>query len=243
MAETPYALPQNLLRLFEAQDDLIPWALEKISETKHLQDQIDFIHEYMNGVKFAKESGRKGNRHTALCGLFMRSFEMLALGLRGCLSGSYHTSAMACRDLLETAFLIDFLMDRHGEPEMWLDANLKDVRGKYSPSEVRKYLDKRDGNSDRKRKAHYDMLSTLGAHPTPHALNMRRDGQQIIHLGPFKQADLVRECVEELAKSLLTLSPLLWRYLQEIPNSAGAVSVLALRVQKTWELYFRAEKY
>jgi len=233
-----YALPENFYRLWEAHDDLLGWAQEKISETDCLEDHIDSISTYMTGVKFTQESGIKSDRHTALCGLFMRSFEMMSLGLRSCLTGSYHASAMAARDLIETAFLLDFLMDNDGEPERWLVATLPDVRNKYSPRKVREYLDKRDGFTELKRKAHFDMLSTLGAHPTPFSLNLRRDGQGIIHLGPFKQSDLLRGCVEELAKCALSLYPRLLSYVDELPENDSTFAALALRMQKTRAKHF-----
>jgi hypothetical protein len=237
-----YQLPDNFLRLWQAHDELIPWATEKISDVEHLKDHVDLISTYMTGVKFAQESSVSSARHTAICGLLMRSFEMLSIGLRSCLSGSYHASAMAARDLIETAFLLDFLLDQPGEPERWLIADLSDLsgNGKYSPRKVREYLDQRDGYTERKRKKHFDMLSTLGAHPTPYGFSLRRDGHGNINLGPFKQADLVRECIEELAKCTLSLMPSLIAYIDELPDYQPTQALLSLRLQKTRELYFRS---
>jgi hypothetical protein len=236
-----YSLPENFYRLWQAHDELMPWAVEKLSEVEHLQDHVAMISVYMTGVKFAQESGVKSDRHTALCGLFMRSFEMLSIGLRSCLGGSYHASAMAARDLLETGFLLDFLLDQEGEPERWLKASIADLRnpGKYSPRKVRDYLDRRDGLIERKRKQHFDLLSTLGAHPTPFGFNLRRDGHGNINLGPFKQSKLIQECVEELATCTLTLLPSLIEYVKELPNGRGTHAVLSLRLQKTRERYFK----
>jgi hypothetical protein len=233
-----YRLPENFYRLWRAHDELLPWATEKLDEVEHLKDHVDLISVYMSGVKFAQDCEVKSERHTALCGLLIRSFDMLSMGLRSCLSGSYYASAMSARDLIETAFLLDFLLDHEGEPERWLHSSLDELRGKYSPSAIRKYLDGRDGYKERKRKQHFDMLSTLGAHPTPYGFNLRRDGHGHINSGPFKNSELLKECVEELAKCTLSLMPSLIEYVDELPEGRGTLAVLSLRLQKTREKYF-----
>jgi len=43
--------------------------------------------------------------------------------LRSAMSGNYTGSAMYARDLLETQFLLGYLLDELGRPEAWLSSD------------------------------------------------------------------------------------------------------------------------
>ena len=83
------------------------------------------------------------------------------------------------------------------------------------------------------------MLSTLGAHPTPAAFKLKRDRTRAINAGPFRQAELLREVLEELAKISLLLTTLVLKYLNELDGADLPKSVLSLMLQKNYELYFK----
>jgi hypothetical protein len=233
-----HAIPENFRLIWAASDQLISWAEIKIAESSHLVGHLSLIEIYMSGVQVVQRTKIKSDRHTALAGLFMRTFDALSHSVRAATSGNYSGAAMYARDLLETHFLIDFLLDEVGRPEKWLHATPKQIKGEFSPSNIRRKLDERDGFTTEQRKQHYDLLSTLGAHPTPFALDLKRDGTRSINSGPFKHEELLRELIEEFAKICLVLSTNIVKYLAELENSAEAIAAISLTLQKNQSLYF-----
>ncbi|WP_218820783.1 hypothetical protein, partial [Haematobacter missouriensis] len=175
----------------------------------------------------------------ALCGLFLRSFDGLSQCVRSAMSGIFTGSVMFARDLLETSFLISFLMSEPGRPEAWLKADARTVKRTYAPLSIRKALDDRDGFFEMKRKAHYDRLSQL-THPTPFALDLKRDGQGLIHSGPIKQIELLKACLEEAAIASILLGECLLRYCRdEVANGRSLSSRLSIALQRTREVYLK----
>lgn len=239
MSRVKWVVPENLHRLWRAEDALMSWAEEILLGEQYLQDHIVMIEAYMDCVEFMRISGKKGDRHTALGGLFLRTFDAMSHCIRGALSGNYSGSAMYARDLLETQFLIAYLMEETGRPEAWLRAKPDTVRRDYPPRKIREALDERDGFKERKRKKNYDALSALGIHPTPAALAMKRDGTKSINSGPFKQAQLLEACIQEAARAAFPLGGLLRKYCNsEIPDGPKHSSRLSLVLQQTQVTYF-----
>ncbi|ETA50177.1 hypothetical protein GQA70_04950 [Ponticoccus alexandrii] len=146
---------------------------------------------------------------------------------------------MYARDILETQFLLSFLMDEPGRPEEWLSSDPKASIKKYKPVVIRKYLDERDGFLKNKRMQSYKVLSTLGTHPSPGGLELKRDGGKAIHSGPFKQRDTLEKCIQEAARVVLPLCAMLHEYtVSEIENGSSMSSRLALILQRARMKYF-----
>jgi hypothetical protein len=228
-------ISENLQRLWAAEDQLWAWAIEVVHKQDHLLDFLEFIETYMSCVEQMRRVVPDGDRHFALASLFLRTFDDLSHALRYCMSGNYRGSAMYLRDLLETDFLLDYLMAENGRPEAWLKASDEDIRTLYAPSSVRTALDQRDGFTERKRKQRFDILSVLGVHPSPKGLELNRDGGRQIRTGPFKHSGSVQACIEEAARACLTLSSSLMQYLLEVPNVSECRTVLGLQRQKIGE--------
>lgn len=229
---------ENIRSLWQAGDELIEWAIQMISEEPYLFDHLEIIETYMDCVEAIRKSCEKTERHTALVGLFMRTFDNLGNGLRASFSGNYSGCAMYARDSVETSFLLDFLMDQQGMPEQWLHSNQNEIRQNFHTVDIRKYLDARDGFTEQKRKKHFQMLSTLGAHPAPQAFALRKDGTNRINCGPFKQKDLLIACMQETAKCALLLTDHIRSFSNEISDGAKITSRLALVQQRIRETYF-----
>lgn len=233
-------IPDNLRRLWAAEDDLTEWAEGIIAAEPNLIDHLDLIEAYMDCVQSIRIVIPSGNRHIALGGLYLRQFDSLSHGVRAALSGNYTGCVMYARDLLETEFLLDYLLDSEERPEAWLSASKDVIRNKYGAGKIRLELDKRDGFKAQKRKARFDMLSAMGSHPTPSSLDLKRDGTRAINAGPFKQADTLRQCVEELARGCAGGGGRLVRYCNaEIPAGTNRSSRLAITLQRTYERYIK----
>jgi hypothetical protein len=231
-------IPENFRRLWAAEDDLIGWAEGIIAASEELHDHLDLVEIYMDGVDAMRQLIPDGDRHLAIGGLFLRTWDALGHSVRAALSGNYTGSAMYSRDLLETHFLIDYLMEETGRPEAWLHADAATIRKDFHPATVRKALDERDGYQERNRKRRYDELSVLGSHPTPTAFNLKRDGARMINAGPFPHEKLLQACVQEAARAAIVLGSDLLSYIhREIPNGRSFTTRLALALQRTEQKY------
>jgi hypothetical protein len=232
-------VPPNLTRLWAAEDEMLAWATSVVASEEYLQDHLEMIGTYMDCVDMVRQSGPSGDRHIALVGLFLRTFDASSYCVRSAMSGNYTGCAMYARDILETQFLLSYLLDEPGRPEVWLSSDPKTSPEKYKPVVVRKYLDDRDGFVEKKRLKSYKALSTLGAHPSPGGLELKRDGGRAIRSGPFKQRNSLEQCIQEAARVILPLSGILHDYcIAEVKDGQILSSRLALILQRTREKYF-----
>ena len=239
MPKLSCVVPQNLTRLWAAEDEMMAWAATVVASEVYLQDHLEMIEAYMDCVEMVRRSRPSGERHVALVGLFLRTFDASSYCVRSAMSGNYTGCAMYARDLLETQFLLNYLLDKPGRPEAWMSTDPKTTPDEYKPAVIRKYLDERDGFEEKKRMQNYRALSTLGSHPSPGGLELKRDGSRAINSGPFKQRDTLEQCIQEAARVVLTLSALLLDYCNdEVKNGTKKSSRLALILQRTRIRYF-----
>jgi len=232
-------VPQNLTRIWAAEDEMMAWATTVVASEEYLQDHLEMIEAYMDCVEMVRRAGPSGDRHIALVGLFLRTFDASSYCVRSAMSGNYTGCAMYARDILETQFLLSYLLDQPGRPEAWLSMDPKTTPEEYQPVVIRKYLDNRDGFVEKKRMQSYKALSTLGSHPSPGGLELKRDGGKAIHSGPFKQRDTLEQCIQEAARVILPLCELLREYcISELENGLNMSSRLALILQRTRVKYF-----
>ena len=148
------------------------------------------------------------------------------------MSGNYTGCAMYARDLLETSFLLDYLLEKPGRPEAWLGINSKTVPQEYKPITIRKYLDDRDGYTEKRRATHYQMLCALGAHPSPAGFELKRNGAKLIKSGPFKQRESLEQCIQEAAKLTVLLAERLRQFcLSDFKDGKRISSTLSLKLQ------------
>ncbi len=219
---------------------MMVWATKVMASEEHLQDHLELIEAYMDCVETVRRMRPSGDRHVALVGLFLRTFDAASYCLRSAMSGNYTGSAMYARDILETQFLLSYLLDERGRPEAWLLSDPKKSPEEYKPVVIRKYLDNRDGFTERKREQNYKALSVLGTHPSPGGLELKRDGTKSIRSGPFKQRDTFIQCIQEAARVILPLSGMLRGYcVAEIKDGRKFSTRLALILQRTKEKYLR----
>jgi len=88
MPEMTYVVPKNLTRLWAAEDEMMVWATEVVASEDYLQDHLELIEAYMDCVEMVRKSGPSGDRHIALVGLFLRTFDASSYCVRSAMSGS-----------------------------------------------------------------------------------------------------------------------------------------------------------
>lgn len=131
--------------------------------------------------------------------LALRTFNSFASSAALLLRGYYQTSALIMRDVLETAFLLNLFHSDRAAITRWRTCTPKERRKTFGPVEVRKALDKRDGFTEKKRAARYEMFSELAAHPTMASVAMLRPNGLDARNGPFVDSSALDACLVELA--------------------------------------------
>jgi hypothetical protein len=234
MSKLSNVVPQNLVRLWAAEDETMVWAASVVASEEYLQDHLELIEAYMDCIEMVRRSGPSGDRHIALMVLFLRTFDASSYCVRSAMSGNYTGCAMYARDILETQFLLNYLLDKPGRPEAWLSTDPHNPPEEYQPVVIRKYLDVRDGFVEKKRMQNYKVLSTLGVHPSPGGLELKRDGSRTIRSGPFKQRETLEQCIQEAARVVLPLCGMLCDYCNaEVKDGQHMTSRLSLILQRT----------
>jgi hypothetical protein len=117
------------------------------------------------------------------------------------LAGYYQCSVMIQRDLLEVSFLLDYFKSNPKLIAEWKACSETERNKKFSAFEIRKFLDDRDGFTERKRAEHYKLLCNLGAHASYQGFQLLQpvpDGDA--HCGPFFAETSLTPTISELAK-------------------------------------------
>jgi hypothetical protein len=107
---------------------------------------------------------------------------------------------------METVFLIDYFAGDRALIECWRFADKRARLRDFGPVKVREALDARDGFTDKKRFAMYEMFSELAGHPTMKSAFMmrpQRDGNAVI--GPFMEAATLEAVVSEMGRLAIQL--------------------------------------
>jgi len=132
--------------------------------------------------------------------LGIRLFNACAASLKLLLSGYSQNAALQFRDILETAFLLDYL---HSDPALvteWRTSTRKVRMTKFAPAAVRRALDQRYGHTGNKRDAAYTLLCELASHPTYTGFQMLLADGVNAHCGPFVGDKTLKAALSELAK-------------------------------------------
>lgn len=133
--------------------------------------------------------------------LGIRLFNSCAACLKLMLSGYYQTATAQMRDILETAFLLDYFLTDRTLVSEWRNSDKKTRMNKFGPATIRKTLDDRDGLKERKREAAYNLLCELGTHPTSKGFQMLLIDGVNAHCGPFLENTALKAVMTELAKT------------------------------------------
>lgn len=147
--------------------------------------------------------------------LGVRLFNAAASAIKLALSGYYQTAFSQARDIMETGFLVDMLRTSPEKIAVWKGADDAKRREMFSPVEVRKALDSRDGNKEKKRAKLYKILSETASHATYKGFQLTTlDG--LGQIGPFVNEKMLKAWVEEM---VLRLGPSAVVYAKHFPKA------------------------
>jgi hypothetical protein len=104
------------------------------------------------------------------------------------------------RDILETGFLVDYLVTYPHKIAEWKAADKKARITHFGPGVVRTALDKRDGYTSGARKAVYDLISEAASHASYRSFALVANADKLGEIGPFFDEKKLGSWLEELAK-------------------------------------------
>ena len=149
------AIPERLRHLHAEEENLRKKAAEivagdqrfwiHLSTIKHTMDLADCLRQFPTSDEDLKLIQMLG----------MRLFNAFGASIKLGLSGYGHNSALIMRDILETVFMLDFFSSNRESIKHWRLASKKSRMQNFSPAQVRKALDIRDGLQGKKRAALY----------------------------------------------------------------------------------------
>lgn len=199
MPDTNDAIPPNLASLHAGEEFLHSKAIGLIAGDERLRLHLAITEAAMDLADVLRQFDTADEDLKVVQLLGMRTFNALGASVKLALSGYSQNSALILRDVLETVFLIDYFAGDRTLIERWCFADKKARLRDFGPVKVREALDARDGFTDKKRFAMYEMFSELAGHPKMKSAFMmrpQRDGDAAI--GPFMEATTLEAVVSEM---------------------------------------------
>ena len=195
-------IPEKLERLHTGEECLRLKSLEAIEADEDLSRHVALIEKAMDVLNVLSTNPPPGEDEDAKAVrlLGMRLFNGCAAAFQLIVSGYYQNAAMIMRDLLETVFLLGFFRLYPGKISDWRTANDAARKKVFAPVKIRIALDEKDGFTEKKRAAAYELLCELASHPTYKGLQMLAPKGQGHHCGPFFDSTALKPLIEELVK-------------------------------------------
>jgi hypothetical protein len=234
---------ENLERLHSFEEQLRVQAFQLIAHDKRLSMHVAIVAAAMDMIDVYRQTGSDGEDDKVVQLLGFRIFNDFASSIKLALSGYSQTAALILRDILETTFLIDHFRTDQPAIQRWRTACAKDREREFSPMEVRKYLDERDGFSDQKRKADYKLFSSLAAHPTMESFAMMRPNGMNAYCGPFLEKPTLEAVFSEMGKLAIQAGEVISEFMPAGAAVAHANIAIFNELKRVWlnEFYSQAD--
>jgi len=197
----PHAIPPNLASLHAGEEFLRGKAIGLVAADERLKLHLGITEAAMDLADVLRRFNTSDEDLKVVQLLGMRTFNAFGASAKLALSGYSQNSALILRDVLETVFLIDYFAGDRTLIGRWRFAEKKARMKDFGPVKVREALDARDGFTEKRRFAMYEMFSELAGHPTmKSAFMMRpeRDGDAVI--GPFLEATTLEAVISEMGR-------------------------------------------
>lgn len=194
-------IPAKLIGLHHCEEQLREKAVDLVQGDQRLLLHLAIVEAAMDLADAFRQLGTSDEDMKVIMMLGMRTFNAFGASLKLALSGYSQNSALILRDVMETVFLIDYFARDRTLIERWRFADKKARMKDFGPLQVREALDARDGFTEKKRFALYEMFSELAGHPNMKSALMMRplpDGDAVI--GPFMEATSLEAVISEMGR-------------------------------------------
>jgi hypothetical protein len=159
--------PQNFDLLAAGEDQIRQLSKAAIEASEDLSLHATMIEQAMNMLDYmSKRRPHADEDELVLQMLAARLFNSGASATKLMMGGYYQSTVMLMRDILETTFLLDFFHSNRDQIAVWRACDEKKRNREFGAMRIRMALDDRDGYTERKREAAYNLLCQLGTHPT-----------------------------------------------------------------------------
>jgi hypothetical protein len=194
--------PENFNLLHQGEEFLRDQSIEAIKASDVLLHHFETVADSMDLIQyFAHQYHHRSEDQLVIQLLGIRLFNDCGTAVNNMLSGYYQSSVMIQRDLLEVSFLLDYLKSNSKTIADWKACSEADRNKRFSAFEIRKFLDDRDGFTERKRAEHYKLLCNLGAHASYQGFQLLQPvAGGDAHCGPFFAEMSLIPTLSELAK-------------------------------------------
>lgn len=238
-------LPSNFLTLHKGEEVIRGDSLKAICQSEELLLHLRALECSMNLIEyFARGYKNRDDDQLTIQLLGIRLFNSSASALKLLLSGYYQASALQQRDLLESAFLLDYLGTNNALISEWRTADKKKRWQKFRPEVVRDALDKRDKFTAKKRAEHYHLLSSIAAHPNPLGFRLvRPEPNDLAHIGPFFARSSLKAVLEELVKLVMLAAVQFSQHFDATSRIDYAVHITFLESVGLWSEKFLKQPF
>ncbi len=166
--------------------------------------------------------------------LAIRTFNAFAAATKLCMSGYYQNAALILRDVLETVFLLDLFRSKRALITIWRLADKAARLREFSPVKVRTKLDERDGFTERRRAALYDMFSELAGHATMPSIAMLRPQGMDVQIGPFLDPTALEAVLSEMGRLAVQVGEQIDAFWQSFGDEGRSVRVGFADAKRRW---------
>ncbi len=226
--------PSNLGLLHEHEQTLHTEAVRRVGVLPNLVLHFELAEAAMDLLDLYRQQPSEDEDVRALQALGCRVFNAFASATTLMLTGYYQPSAMILRDILETVFLISYFGSEPSAIARWRQVPAGKGTEEFKPVTVRKYLDKRDGFTEKKREADYRRFSQLAGHPTAASLVMLRPTGMDIHNGPFLDVSALEAVASEMGKLAVQAGGAFSGLLPDDIGQTQPSKVHFTRLQRKW---------
>ncbi|MGA7311549.1 MAG: hypothetical protein WBX05_21655 [Pseudolabrys sp.] len=192
---------ETLIALHIHEEEIRAKSLAEIYHRPALRDHWTIVSEAMKIINaFASEHQHQGDDELTLQFLGIRLFNAAAASIKLALSGYYQKAFDQVRDVLETGFLVDYLVTYPHKIAEWKAADKKARQKHFGAGIIRNALDKRDGYTSGARKAIYDLISEAASHASYRGFALMANSENHGEVGPFFDEKKLGSWLVELAK-------------------------------------------
>jgi hypothetical protein len=192
----------NFEKLHEQEESLRPVLLGLIEASESRRDHFRLVGEAMSVLHgFTRDHEHMNEEELTIQFLGIRVLNSATVSIKLALSGYYQAAFVHVRDILETAFLIDFLRTNRDKIRAWMTADSKTLQNVFRPFAIRKALDGRDGYKLGNRTKMYRELSEFATHASYRGFRLTSKGD-LGEIGGFVDEKWLTAWVEEMAKHL-----------------------------------------
>ena len=208
----PHSFPENLVRLHLGEEQLRQKALHFLSNDHRLQQHAMIIECVMDMLDLLRQNRTDDEDMKVVQILGMRVFNAFAVSVKLTLSGYSQNAALVLRDILETFFLLDLFSSAPNKIEHWRMADRKTRLKEFKPIKVRELLDSRDGFTELKRAAHYELFSELAGHASMQSIAMLRPQGMEAQIGPFIDPTALEAVLSEAGRLAIGVGEVIDRF-------------------------------